>query len=87
MGLHYLNFMERNVENRKKLTLVQIKSSASLVNKNIVNNVCILMNDCIGFNFGTKTMHQLLYFTSKFPSQFLFTLGRYLFLLFLVQFI
>jgi hypothetical protein len=31
-------------------------------------------------------MRQLLCFKSKFPNHFVFTLGRYLFLLFLVQF-
>src|ERR1700738_3562061 len=35
----------------------------------------------------TKTMHQLLRFKSKFPNHFVFTLGCYLFLLFLVHFI
>ena len=42
MGLHYLIFMERNLENRKKkLTLVRVMHSSSLNRKNIVNNVGI----------------------------------------------
>ena len=38
----------------------------------------------IGFVCRTETMHQLLYFKSKFPNHFAFTLGRYLILLLLV---
>ena len=41
----------------------------------------------VGFVCRTKIMHQLLYFKSKFPNHFAFTLGRCLFLLFWVQFI
>jgi len=40
----------------------------------------------VGYVCRTKTMHQLLYFKSKFPNYFVFTLGRYSFRLFLVQF-
>ena len=41
----------------------------------------------IGSVCRTETMHQLLRFKSRFPNHFAFTLGRYLFLLFLVHFI
>ena len=41
----------------------------------------------IGYDYRTKTIHQLLCFKNKFPNRFAFTLGRYLFLLFLVHFI
>ena len=40
----------------------------------------------VGFVCRTETMHQLLCFKSKFPNHFVFTLGRYLLLLFLVHF-
>ena len=40
----------------------------------------------VGFVCRTKTMHRLLCFKSKFPNHFAFTLGSYLFLLFLVHF-
>lgn len=58
MGLHYLTFIGRNVENRKKVMLVQINSTAIMNSKNIVNNVSkcngfdamnnILLNDKLG---------------------------------------
>ena len=38
MALHYLTFMGRKLENRKKLTPVQIMNSAGM---NIVNNIGI----------------------------------------------
>ena len=38
MGLHYLTFMGRNLENKKKSALVQIVNS---VDMNVVNNVSI----------------------------------------------
>ena len=41
----------------------------------------------VGFVCRIETMHQLLCFKSKFPNHFAFTLGRYLFMLFWVQFI
>ena len=41
MGLHYLTFMKRNLENRKNLTLVRITNSVGLNSKNILNNVNI----------------------------------------------
>ena len=34
-----------------------------------------------------ETIHQLLSFKRKFPNHFAFTIGRYLFLLLLIQFI
>ena len=41
MGLHYLTFTRRNLENKKKLAPVQIMNNASLISKNIVNSVSI----------------------------------------------
>ena len=41
MGLHYLTFTRRNLENKKKLAPVRIMNSASLISKNIVNSVGI----------------------------------------------
>lgn len=49
MGLHYLTFLLRNLENRKKLTLVQIMNNAGFNNKNIVNNDSIF-NDSVVIN-------------------------------------
>ena len=46
MGLHYLTFMGRKLENKKKLTPVRIMNSASINSKNIVNNVSIF-NDSV----------------------------------------
>ena len=40
-GLHYLTFMGRNLENRKKLTPIQIIYSVDMNSKNIMNNVVI----------------------------------------------
>ena len=39
MGLHYLTFVGRNLENRKNLIMVQIMNSASFNSKNILNSV------------------------------------------------
>ena len=39
MGCHYLTFMERNLENRKKLMPIRIMHSASMNSRNIVNSV------------------------------------------------
>ena len=41
MGLHYLTFMGRNLENSKKLMLVRTMNSASLNSQNIMNSVGI----------------------------------------------
>ena len=41
MGFHYLTFMGRNLESRKKLTPVRLMNSAGLNNKNIMNSVGI----------------------------------------------
>ena len=41
MGLHYLTFIGRNLENRKKSTPMQIMNKASINSKNIVNIVGI----------------------------------------------
>ena len=47
----------------------------------------VVVMSFIGSVCRTETMHQLLRFKSKFPNHFAFTLGRYLFLLFLIHFI
>ena len=39
MGLRYLTFMGRNLENRKNFTLVRIMNSVGMNSKDIVNNV------------------------------------------------
>ena len=52
----------------------------------VVNNMFASFN-LFALSVGTETMHQLLRFKSKFPNHFAFTLGRSLFLLFLVHFI
>ena len=39
MGLHYLTFVERDLENRKQLPLVQIINSVCINSMNIVNSV------------------------------------------------
>ena len=39
MGLHYLTFMERNLENKKNL--IQVMNNASMNNKNIMNSLGI----------------------------------------------
>ena len=49
MGLHYLTFMGRNLENRKELTPVQIMNSTSFNSKNIVHGVSIF-NDSATMN-------------------------------------
>ena len=41
IGLHYLTFMGRNLENSKKLMLVRTMNSASLNSQNIMNSVGI----------------------------------------------
>ena len=47
MGLHYLIFMWRNLENKKKLTLVQIMNSVGMNSKNIIYNVSIFNDHAI----------------------------------------
>ena len=42
IGLHYLTFMRRNLENKKKLTLVWLMNSVGMNSTNIVNIVGIL---------------------------------------------
>ena len=46
MGLHYLIFMGRNLENGKKLTLVRIMNSVALNNKNVVG----IFEDSLAFD-------------------------------------
>ena len=41
MGRHYLTFMRRNFENKKKLTFLRIMNSVGLSDKDIVNSVNI----------------------------------------------
>ena len=45
MGLHYLTFMGRNFIIRKKLTLVQLMTTANVNIMNIMNNVGIIINN------------------------------------------
>jgi hypothetical protein len=49
MGLQYLTFIGRNLENRKKLTPVGIMNSIGLYSKNIVNTLGIF-NDSANIN-------------------------------------
>ena len=53
MCLHYVTFMGRNIENRKKLTRYEIMNHASLISKNIVNSVGIF-NDGAPMNSNSK---------------------------------
>ena len=41
MGLHYLTFMGRSLENGKKLLLVQVMNSADWIINNVVNWISI----------------------------------------------
>lgn len=52
MGLQYLTFMERILENMKKPTLVGILNSASMNSKINVNNVDIF-NESVPMNSGS----------------------------------
>ena len=49
MGLHYLTFMGRNLENKKKLMHLQIVNSANMNSKYIMNIVNIY-NDSAAMN-------------------------------------
>ena len=49
MGLHYLAFMGRDLENRKKLMPIWMMNSAGLCSKNIMNSVGIF-NDNVSIN-------------------------------------
>ena len=51
MSFHYLTFMGRKLENKKKLTSVRIMNSVSLNSKNIVNNVGIFNDSVMNNNF------------------------------------
>ena len=42
MGLHYLTFMGRNLDSKKKLTQVWVVNSVGMNNMNIVNSVGIV---------------------------------------------
>lgn len=43
MGLHCLAFMGRNLEIKKKMTLIQTTKSVGMNSKNVVNDVGISM--------------------------------------------
>ena len=48
MGLHYLTFMGRDFEHKKKPTLLQLMDiSVGLNNKNVVERVDILVRDLV----------------------------------------
>ena len=49
MGLHYLAFMGRDLENRKKLMPIWMMNSAGLCSKNIMNSAGIF-NDNVSIN-------------------------------------
>ena len=49
MDLHHFTFMERNLENEKKLTPVKIMNNTGMNSKNIMNNVNIF-NDSVAMN-------------------------------------
>lgn len=49
MGLYYLTFMGRNLENRKNVMLVQIMNSVG-VNGNIIIVVVGILNDNVAMN-------------------------------------
>ena len=55
MGLHFLIFMWRNLENKKKLTLVQIMNSVGMNSKNIIYNVNISMIMLLWVVFSMNT--------------------------------
>ena len=50
MGLHYLTFMGRNLENKKKLTPVCIMNCAGLNSKIIMNSAGIFINSALSSN-------------------------------------
>ena len=54
MGLHYLSFMGRNLDNRKKLRLVRIMNNAGMNSKIIVNNVGIFSDSGAVNNTGLE---------------------------------
>ena len=53
MDFHYLTFMGRNLENRKKLMPVRIMNNANMNNENIVNSVG-MFNDSYAPNSSTR---------------------------------
>ena len=54
MDIHYISYLTgRNLENRKKLTLVRIMNSANMNSKNIVNNVGT-SDDSVAMNSNFK---------------------------------
>jgi hypothetical protein len=44
MGLHYITFMGRNLENRIQPNTVRIMNSAGMISKNFANSVGIFSN-------------------------------------------
>ena len=49
MSLDYLIFMGRNLENKKKLTPIQIMNSVGMNNMTIVNSISIFLVNNIGW--------------------------------------
>ena len=59
MGLHYVTFMGRHLENMKKLTSIRIMNSASMNSKNIMNSVGIFnVNGFINNIFNEQYMDE-----------------------------
>ena len=50
MGIHYLTFMGKNLENGKELTLVRISDNVGMNSKDIVNSVGV-SNDIVAMNY------------------------------------
>ena len=49
MGLHYLAFIRRNLEDRMKLTLIGIMNNSDMNSTNIMNHASIF-NDSVAMN-------------------------------------
>ena len=54
MGLQYLTFMERYLENKKKLTMLRIMNSAGVSSMKIVNNVDIFSDSATMNSISTR---------------------------------
>jgi hypothetical protein len=69
------------------MILISVDSQIQTMNMRV--ELAIFGNEVefVGSVYRTETMRQLLCFKSKFPNHFVFTLGHYLILLFLVKFI
>jgi len=64
----------------KKILYIQLSTTRQL---QLIENM--ILEEIVGFVSHTTTIHGLLYFKSKFPNHFASTLGRFLFLQFLIQ--